>query len=289
MHARELIELAAIVAAHGPTLVRGVERLSERGLEEYWAASKIRLDRWAFAMRAFNDQSGNVNYYRAQWPHIRSTLEEVLSGETLTRVWAAVLCAHDRFHNLAESAPIARSVMLGHQEARNRTLTFLLRSFGYNAEAAVQLNTLRRRVERWTDLLIGYIAGEHDIEEFAFEPSRARDFAEELHFQSGHSGGRHAWPLVLVSLRAAFKQGLSPRSPNEDLNSRIACSVLSCFQSELFDSTGMFRSLWQVRMRNKVSDVQGLLGEVLGDSPSARTAAASRSVAPEAARRRFRA
>ena len=76
MHARELVELAAIVSAHGPVLVRGVERLSEQGMEEYWTASKIRLDRWGHCLRDFSVKASNPQWHKAQWPHILSVLEE---------------------------------------------------------------------------------------------------------------------------------------------------------------------------------------------------------------------
>ena len=35
---------------------------------------------------------------RAQWPHVRSVLEEILTGEVLTRVWTALARLCDRSH-----------------------------------------------------------------------------------------------------------------------------------------------------------------------------------------------
>ena len=83
---------------------------------------------------------------------------------------------------------------------------------------------------------------------FAVDQRRAKDFSQDLHYQCRSPGGRHAWPLVLASLRAAFQQGMSQESPNADLNGRIAKSILSCFQPELFDSTGLFCSMWLMRL-----------------------------------------
>ena len=40
----------------------------------------------------------------------------------------------------------------------------------------VDLNRLRCRVERWTDMLLAHLASYIAIDEFAFEPARARDF-----------------------------------------------------------------------------------------------------------------
>lgn len=276
MHARELIELAAIVSAHGPVLIRGTQQLSPSGIDEYWTASKCRIDRWSRSLKTFTAQAkaSDARQLQAQWPQVRGVLEEILTGEVLTRVWTAVLCAWDRSRGSDLAEPVARSVMIGHLEARHRVLTLLVNGPGIDAEQAVKLNYLRRRSERWTDLLVGYLSGLYDIGEFAIDPRRAADFAEDLQYRCNLKGGRHAWPLVLASLRAAFRQGLEPQSPNADLNARIAASILACFQPELFDSCGIFRSLWLLRLTNAANDAQGMLDDLLASDRSADTAAA---------------
>ena len=57
-----------------------------------------------------------------QWPLVRGVLEEILTGEVLTRVWTAVLCLYDRQHGGNEFESLARSIMIGHLEARHRVL-----------------------------------------------------------------------------------------------------------------------------------------------------------------------
>ncbi|MGD0516680.1 MAG: hypothetical protein ABSA26_04025 [Thermoguttaceae bacterium] len=272
MHARELVELSAIVSAHGPVLVRGAERLSAAGMEEYWMASKIRLDRWGFCLREFIAKAADAKWHKTQWPQVRGTLEEIITGEMLTRVWTAVVCAHDRQHGGEDAGPIARSVLLGHADARHRVLTLLVGGPGVNSEEAMKLNHLRRRSERWTDMLIGYLAGLHDCCQFAVDQRRAMDFSQDLHYQCRHPGGRQAWPLVLASIKAAFQQGMAQQSPNADLNGRIASSILSCFQPELFDSTGLFCSMWLMRLANAANDTQGMIEELLATEGSSRAA-----------------
>ena len=263
MHARELVELAAIVSAHGPVLIRDTERFSSTGIEQYWTSSKCRMDRWNRSLKSFSQGEHDPRQPPARWPFIRGVLEEILTGEALSRVWTAVLCAHDRHHGSDDAEPVARSVYIGHMAARHRALTLLVRGPRIRAEQAVKLNCLRRKTERWTDMLVGYLTGLGDVEEFAFEPQRARDFAEDLRYRSGLRGGRQAWPLLLASLGAAFQRGLCPTSPNADLNALIAESILSCFRPELFDSTGMFRSLWLSRLCGATRDVQGMIDELV--------------------------
>ncbi len=265
MHARELVELAAIVSAHGPVLIRGTRQLSATSIEQYWTASKCRLDRWSRSLKGFSTYAEEAGDRRrqAQWPLVRSVLEEILTGEVLTRVWTAVLCAHDRCHGNNAAEAVARSVLIGHLEARHRVLTLLVRSPAIETEGAVKLNHLRRRSERWTDLLVGYLVGMHDVSQFAVDPQRARQFSEDLRYRANLKGGRHTWPLVLASLRAAFGEGLCSISPNGDLNAEIASSILACFQAELFDSTGLFRSLWLTRLANVTNDAQGMVEDLL--------------------------
>lgn len=272
MQARELVELAAIVSAQGPVLVRQVPRLSSSGLEEYWTASKIRLDRWSHALRAYAVGERFPANLPTPWPALRGVAEEILAGEILLRVWTVVLCAHDRTHRTGEAEPIARSVLLGHWETRHRMLTLLLRPGVLDVPMILLLNQFRLRCERWTDLLLGYLAGLHPIDEFVFDRQRADDFAQDLNYRRQQPGGHQAWPLVLASLRAAFREGLAAESPNADLNARIAAGILAFFPAELFDSTGLFRSLWLHRLMNAAQDAQGMIDDLLKESPTVRTA-----------------
>ena len=264
MHARELVELAGVISAHGQALIQGGERIPVESIEQYWTTSKVRLDRWAWRLRSFIRQATtDARRRRDQWPEVRGVLEEILMGEMLTRVWTAVLCAYDRRRGADEAEPVARSVMIGHMEARHRVLTLMVHGTAIDSEAAIKLNHLRRRAERWTDLLLGHLMGTHDVGEFAFDPQRARDFAEDLRYRGGCANGRHVWPLVLASLRAAFQPGLCPESPNADLNARIAASILACFPADSFDSVGLLRSLWLMRLTNVAEDTQVMIDDLL--------------------------
>jgi hypothetical protein len=270
MHARELIELAALVSAHGPVLIGNGVRIPRRGIEQYWTSSKVRLDRWMRGLKNFqpmihsNDRRGDH-----RWLEARGMLEEILTGEILTRVWTAVLCAYDRTHGTDDAEPVARSVLIGHIEARHRAMLLLTRGSNIEARAVVRLNRVRRHSERWTDLLIGRLGGV-EVAEFAVDSKRAEDFADDApnRRHDGFEPSRLAWPLLLASLRTAFQRELGAVSPNGDLNAAIASSILACFPSELVDSTGLFRSLWLMRITSAAEDAQVMIEELLApDSP----------------------
>ncbi len=57
MHVRELVELGALVAAHGMAFIQRSSLLTKRHLEQYWLASRCRQDRWARAMKSFSQCS----------------------------------------------------------------------------------------------------------------------------------------------------------------------------------------------------------------------------------------
>jgi len=265
MHVRRLIDLAGILSSHGQVLVCCDERLSESSIEQYWTTSKVRLDRWAWNLKKVSQRpESDAEQRRNKWSTTRSVLEEILASEVLTRVWTAILCAYDRQRGTADVEPVARSVMIGHMEARHRVLTLMVRGTGVETGAAIQLNHLRRRTEHWTDLLIGHLATHYDVSEFAADPERAKDFAKDLRTRS-QAGGRQAWALITASLQSAFQIGLSSVSTNADLNLRIAMSILATFPTTVFDSTGLFRSPWLMRLGNAADDTHGMIRELLSE------------------------
>jgi hypothetical protein len=261
MHAGELVQLAALVATHGPCLLHGGGQLSGIGLQRYWTASKCRLDRWSRALAEYSSTAPS-ELPRYRWKAIRPVVEEILLSEVLVRVWTAVLVAHDRYSGQTEAEPIARSVLTGQMEARHRALKLLMHAPGVRIADAVELNRLRRKSERWTDLLLARLAQNCTIEELAIDPERAVAFANDLQHESDQGQGEISWPILLSSLQASFEVKPRGKSPNCDLNERIAASILACFPPGLFDSTGQFRSLLMARIRYVAEDAQCLLDEL---------------------------
>lgn len=250
IHARDLVELSVLAAQHGPLLVLGPPRVPETAIDAYWVASKCRWDRWA---RALKDPPSVL----AGW------IEEILASEMLTRVWTAAMCAYDRYHRTERMEPVARSVWVGQVEARHRLLNVLLHGHALSADEVRRLNTLRLRVEGWSDVLVGRLAALVDVAEFAVDLRRARDFARDLAAKRRKKGGRMVWPLCLASLRSAFRHAFTRPSPNADLNARIAASILAFFQPEVFDGTGLFTPLWMWRLMQATSDAQGWIEDLL--------------------------
>jgi hypothetical protein len=190
-------------------------------------------------------------------------LEEILASELLTRLWTAAAAAYDAARDDQELSPVARNILSGHLDARRRLLALLADGRVILLPEAVKLNHLRRRVERWTDMLLAHLAPLINIEEFSFESARARDFSEDLDHESAHAETRFTSQLVLVSLRASFADGLSDRSPNADLNRRLGAAILGALRDVNSDSTSLVKSLWLQRLISTATDTEGMIEELI--------------------------
>ena len=264
MHASELVELAAAVSTQGPALIHGKVRPSAAAIEQYWRGSKCRLDRWSRTLRQYAKDAPTAGHeWRdTHWPMTGAVFEEVLTGEILTRVFAAVMCGYDRHHGSNVVEPAARSILIGHLEARHRVLTILVRGPGINVQQAMMLNQLRHKAERWCDMLLGYLVAHVEIDDFAVDRDRAKEFSEDLSHQNELKNGSNAWALIKASMKTAFGRGLSPLAANGELNEKIALGVMACFSSDQFDSIRMLQSLWMTRLRSVADDTQGLIDEL---------------------------
>jgi len=276
MHIRETVELAAMLATHADTIIQGSMRPPQGAVEQYWAASKCRQERWQRSMRNYCQQVDKGVRAEHCWRSLRPIIEEILLGELLTRVWLAVADAFDRHTGDNEYEPIARSVFVGHLESRRRALNLMVYGAGFDVGEAVSLNRVRRRAERWNDLLLSpLVAGRLNEQsshqssqgcQLVFELDRVAQFASDLRQERQPEG---SWSLMLASLRAAFQKGLAPVSPSADLNEQIAASLLSCLGPELFDGVGVIKSLFLVQLNATANDTQGMIEELIAidDAP----------------------
>ena len=252
MHARELVELAAIVSAHGPVLVRGTRRLSASGVQQYWTESKCRLDRWFRSLGRFAHEPPQGRRRRPQpvAPRPRRPGRDSHQRNAHPRLGDRALRL-DRQQGTLEAEPIARSVMIGHLEARHRVLHVAgpragrRRGSGRPPEPPAAAD---RTLDRPVDRLPGR-AGQRRANSPSSPTGHATSPATcglRAAAPAGARPGRWCFPRC----GRPFAKGSADDSPNADLNARIATAILSCFPAELFDSTGQFRSLWLLRLVN---------------------------------------
>ncbi|MCE9604847.1 MAG: hypothetical protein K8U03_08095 [Planctomycetia bacterium] len=261
MQTGELVELAAIVSEHGSALALGPDALGIHGLEDYWAASKCRFERWGRALHRIRLQETPV--FEEPGSTVRGLIEEILGSEVLTRVWTAAVTAFDRRRDAQDNEIVARSVFIGHQEMRHRVLKLLVTGPGVPSTEAVELNRLRRRAELWTDLLLAPLLAQHDVCEFGFEDARLKRFATNLKEGAlSRSGPCDVGALASASLLTSIRHSFDTVAPNPDMNARVAASVLGAFAAPHFDSCGVFRSLWMLRLATTADDTERLITDM---------------------------
>lgn len=264
MHVRELAQLAAVVAVQSPAFARLGAIVPQAAIEQYWVASKCRIDRWLRLLRRMADAAEQCPKPAALvWPRVLPALEEILVSELLTRQWTAATVAHDENRSDENLAPIARNIWLSHLDARRRLLQFMADGRAIEPDQAQTLDRLRRRIERWNDMLLAHLSPLIDTSEFAFDAARARDFADDLAPHASVEERQLACQIVQASLAASLGSSLHDRSPNADLNRKIGSAILACLPTDLLAAGEVASSLWLERMARTAIGAQEMIDELV--------------------------
>ena len=287
MHARELVELAAIVSAHGPVLVRGTRRLSSSGVQQYWTESKCRLGALVPQPADLRPRGGRSRLRRrpppvalcpqrpGRNPHQRNAHPRL--GDRALRLRPAAGHARSRTDRAEHHDRAPRSAASGVDVAGPRAGRRCGSGRPPEPPAAAD-RTLDRPVGR----LPGR-AGHGRRNSPSSPPGRTTSPAT--------CGCNRLAPADAMPGRWCFPRcgrpiakGSRPSVPTPISNAGIATAILSCFPAELFDSTGQFRSLWLLRLverdRRRPRDDRrvalpragvGPAGRIAGDGPGPRT------------------
>ncbi len=261
MHVRDLVELAARIAVTSSSNVHSIHDPKGRSIQTYWSAARCRSDRWTRSIRRQGEMilRGEITS-REAWARFEPLFLEILASELVSRIVAAAALAHDARRKSAELEPVARSVFTAHLEVRSKVLQLLLTGERHGVAAAKKLNDFRRRVERWTDLLLAHLSPATDIHDFAFEPNRSADFADDLRSGGSFDEQHLAKELMFSSLRGSLLSHLTAVSPNADLNETIGRSLSSLFNSS-HEEAG--EAGWLARISQMTDDAQGMLDEIV--------------------------
>ena len=245
---RLVAEFAAMVAAQAPLIIEGTTPLAEGPLCVYWQHSKTLWPRHSRELEELCSQS-DAKPVSNRIPRMLAIASDLLVGELLTRVAGAILTACDRRQRLRRGEPIARNVLAVHQQCRASVLRVLLHSTSVPADKLAELDRLRRRVERWVDVLLGPLVSHYgnELSDFAFDPRRARDFGDEQSQARFQSISQPRWSFLLAGLRTAFPSDPSAISRN-DPSMPIVRSILALFPDNVFQAEGPIQSLRQSRV-----------------------------------------
>jgi hypothetical protein len=249
------VEFTALVAAQASLVIEGTAPIPDGPLWIFWQHSQAVLRRWRSLIEIAACQSDE-----AVSRQVLDIAEQVLVTEMLTRVWGTVLTACDLQRDQRHSAQIARSVLNTHQQCRVSVLRLLVHANSMPSERMAEIDRLRRRVERWTDLLVGpFVArfGE-PLDPFAFDPRRARDFGEEQFAARFQATSQPSWTFLLAGLRSAFPRAkpFTPAAINDPLLP-ILRSILASFPDDAFGGGGSMKSLLWSRANRSGQHAEG--------------------------------
>ena len=264
MHARELLELGARIAVAAKADLPAAGGCWQQSVRTYWTTSRCRVDRWKSVLAQHADLlAENGARSRAAWRQMVPHLEEVFAGELLARLVSAAAAARDAARKEHELEPIARSILTRHLELRAKILHLFLIGERLDVPEARQLNDLRRKLERWTDMLLAHFAPLGCLRDIAFEPNRMQDFADDLGEDRSLDEPEFACKLVLTSLRGSFRGHFTAGSPNFDLNGQIGHSLRGVFGLD----AGAGESGWLARIDRAADEAQQMLDEIIALDP----------------------
>jgi hypothetical protein len=166
----------------------------------------------------------------------------------------------DRMGGHREIEPYASSIFLAHQDARHRCMRLVVKAHALNAERGRSFDRVRRRAERWCDMLLSRMTQTADVSRWAFDQDRVADFAG-----STVLGGNQelADEMLLTALTNSRLARDAAPCLHPELNERIAGSLLAAFGPDSIDATGPFRALWQTRLHYRSHDLDSMISQIL--------------------------
>ncbi|MEQ8849222.1 hypothetical protein [Botrimarina sp.] len=257
MHARCLVEIAAVLGfTAGPPLRRG-DPLASDALAEYWIASRCRFDTWGRGLRRLG-HSHSAPPSEEPSDLLTRLVEEILLSEVLARVVTGVAVLSDRALGREDASIIAASTLDGCLEAKRRLRSLLSAWWPPDAPRTRHAETLRRLSSRWSDVLLARLGSGSEFARLATDRRRftqsRRDTLEE-----DPAAARVAERLTLVAIREAMRGAGSP-PVSAAQNERVGSAALGLLAAGSFDSFGLPRPAWMLRAERVVDETVGLIG-----------------------------
>jgi hypothetical protein len=229
---RSVAELSLIVSRGANSLLDddSVPTLpTAAAVRSFWQSSRRLQQRW---MRILDEEvdKGSVHLVR-----LERLAPRVFVCEMLVRMWSTVLASLDRSRGTEDLTVISRNVVNGFLQIRHRVLSELIGLSEQEYQRVTTMDRLRRRCDRWTDMMIGKLAIEHACFDFSFDPARARDFGEDEIDESTISSPvvEH---LLSAGLRLNFLQHLPAEPIKEPEFASLMRAILSSIPSTSFRS-----------------------------------------------------
>lgn len=242
---KSLVEVALLASRVGRCAIEDRCEPSPNSLRDFWQQTRELQKHWTSQLEAWSAEDD------LELIQLAELSTHLFASELLTRVWSTVLLGIDQQTGRDDLSRVARNAVGSLLQVRHGVLSRLLQQPGSSSPQVAEIERLRRRCDRWTDLLIGNLAGRRDLFEFAFEVERARDFATESIEYDPATGPNPVEHLVTAGLRMAFL-GQLPETPlAEPAFLRLVQSILGALPQEAFHRDGSLRSVLERRVSSR--------------------------------------
>lgn len=221
---RHVAKTAATVSIYSRSLVDEEPQARTPDLTAFWHASRELQRHW---------QAGLAAPSVSERPEaIEPLLPDIFVAELLIRTWLAVVVCTGGENETAGREAIARNILRRQIHIRNVSMA-LMAGHAEKADGRIaRLDRLRRRTERWTDLLLAPFLDHPVAAEFAVDPERASEFRRDQADSEPHESFQ--W-LLRAGLQQAFASMSELSAPASPLCSRLLESVVASLPAEIRD------------------------------------------------------
>jgi hypothetical protein len=242
LSARSLAELALIISRVARSVLDESAAPSPESLRLFWQSSRSLQQRWTKALDGWTaDGALDVAFLERLAPR-------VFACEMAVRTWCTVLAALDRKQCRGDFTRLAHNVVGGLLQIRHGVLSRMLLIPVSEQDRVQGIDRMRRRCDRWTDLLTGPVAVRYDCFDFTFDRDRAQDFGEEGLVADPATGPHAIEHLVSAGLRLTFLQHLPVDPVEEPEFVGLTQSILANVPGQAFHRDGSLRTLLEQRI-----------------------------------------
>ena len=242
MNSQLTAQVAALISAKSFSLVEGTEPFSPDTLCDFWFHGQEHVKDRRTVLKSLTQDESQIE---ASAEELEILFKDFFAEEMLIRIVTAIYTAADKRRQQCQAEPIARSLFLSFLDVKKLILNAMVAEQGLSTARLKRINTMRRSIERWTDLLLGQYVLRFDLDEYAHDAARSRDFGEDQISDLNTLDPGHAWNLITAGLNISFPAGLTSQT-NAHWDAMLG-AVLSCYPPESFNQSAMMKSLRQMR------------------------------------------
>ncbi len=204
----QLAEIAVVASSRTQFVIQSQSSLSSTHLQSLWNCCRKLSTNWYQQLNelTMSLHMGDGPSGSEAEDHSRALFHEIFVSEMLIRVWATALVGHGRIHLHTTAEHVARQVVDNLTGISGRALSLLNQDDSLPLLDAALINRLRRKTERWTDVLIGHSGRFAKTLDFAHDPAEAADISELNLRRFARAIDEPVCLLLRASIRTAFEK-----------------------------------------------------------------------------------